>query len=741
VKSKEFGSRLRELREGAGLSQRELADRVEINFTYLSKIENGVMPPPSEGVILKLVEVLNTDRDELLTLGGKVPSDLVQILENREVLQSLREGRTQKKSGVANKRNGFGERLKELREKTGLGQGELAGRVGVNFTYLSKIESGTKPAPSEKVILKLAEVLDCDKDELLSSAGKVPSDIAQLLKNGEVMQSLRKASTQKTMNVANSGKGVSIMKHLLNGKNLARLALPFILVIGVAASLWFSSPSSVKALLIEITDPQGQPLEAGTLGSVYNFSVNVTIADGELLPIQNVNLTLFNSANSIYSANLTELPLVDGGTANYTNNQSGGGGTVNITAAAPDFGSLYGYGYVIWQGYTYQFNLPTGYGYGYGATGASSISYNIAWTPPSAWPVGTYQIQADITTSLKTFTQTAAFTINAAPEVSPPDLGGGLPPSTGTGAAPVSGNTDVSSVVTSDGVFPQDVTANSADGKVELAIEKDVKGLTKEGDPIATISVVAVSHPGAPPANASIIGLTYDLGPDEATFDPPIALTFAYNPAALPDDVAESELSISYWDGTRWLALESTVDTAVNTVTTKISHLSKYAVIGRPAATPPPPSPPAAAPAAPAAFATSDLTVSPAQVNIGETVTITVSVANTGGKEGSYTAVLNINGVKEAEKSLAIAGGDSKIATFSVSRQESGSYSVAVNDLSATFTVVAPPVKPPVVPPVVEPPAEVPVTPTNWGLIGGIIAAVIVIGVLVYFFWWRRRPA
>ena len=36
MKGKEFGSRLRELREEAGLSQRELADRVEINFTYLS---------------------------------------------------------------------------------------------------------------------------------------------------------------------------------------------------------------------------------------------------------------------------------------------------------------------------------------------------------------------------------------------------------------------------------------------------------------------------------------------------------------------------------------------------------------------------------------------------------------------------------------------------------------------------------------------------------------------------------
>ena len=59
----------------------------------------------------------------------------------------------------------FGSRLRELREEAGLNQGELAAQVGVNFTYLSTIESGAKPPPSEKVILKLAEALNCDKEE------------------------------------------------------------------------------------------------------------------------------------------------------------------------------------------------------------------------------------------------------------------------------------------------------------------------------------------------------------------------------------------------------------------------------------------------------------------------------------------------------------------------------------------------------------------------------------------------
>lgn len=85
-----FGERIRELRKKAGMNQREVAERVGINFTYLSKIESGVMSPPSEDKIIKLAKVLNADKDELITLAGKVPSDLAQILKNRGVVQFLR---------------------------------------------------------------------------------------------------------------------------------------------------------------------------------------------------------------------------------------------------------------------------------------------------------------------------------------------------------------------------------------------------------------------------------------------------------------------------------------------------------------------------------------------------------------------------------------------------------------------------------------------------------------------------
>ena len=87
-----FGARLRELRKELGMSQRDVASRARIDFTYLSKIESGTMNPPSEKVIRRLAEILNSDEDELITLAGKVPSDLSNILQDKEIVQMLRAG-------------------------------------------------------------------------------------------------------------------------------------------------------------------------------------------------------------------------------------------------------------------------------------------------------------------------------------------------------------------------------------------------------------------------------------------------------------------------------------------------------------------------------------------------------------------------------------------------------------------------------------------------------------------------
>jgi len=76
----------------------------------------------------------------------------------------------------------FGENLRKLRRAKNLSQKKLAAQVGINYTYLSKVESEKldfAPYPSEELIRRLAAALEADVDELLLLAKKIPADIRE----------------------------------------------------------------------------------------------------------------------------------------------------------------------------------------------------------------------------------------------------------------------------------------------------------------------------------------------------------------------------------------------------------------------------------------------------------------------------------------------------------------------------------------------------------------------------------
>lgn len=489
----------------------------------------------------------------------------------------------------------FGARLRELRKQASLSQRELANRVGVNFTYLSKIESGVMPPPSEKVILRLAEALNADKDELLTLAGKIPADVAQILKNREALQFLRSGRTQKKIRTADKKGGINIMKNLLNYKNLARVAIPIILVLAVAASLWFASPVPVKALNVTITNPP-----SGTLGSTYSFTVKIDITAIELVPIERVNLDIYNSANpTTYKATATGLPLANGDSRVYQSAETGGG-TISVTATSPsnNWGYFSGTGYAIWKGTGYSFG--TGYGYGYQA-GAAAIIYSITWTSPAGWPSGSYNAAVNIIATSPTLSKTFIETSSAFTLYAGGGGGGGAAPAAPAPVVVAPGVVDVTKVVTTEGKFTQAVGVKSEDAKVELTIPKDTIGKTEEGAPISRISVTPVAAPPAPPAGASALGLTYELGPSGATFSPPITLTFAYDPTKIPEGGSEKDLVIYRWDEatSKWVELKDcVVDTVANTVSAPVASFGKYAIFARAVVAPPEVAPPAVTPPA-----------------------------------------------------------------------------------------------------------------------------------------------
>jgi transcriptional regulator with XRE-family HTH domain len=92
-----FGEKLKELRLNKRLTQRELADKVGLNFTYLSKIENVRMPPPSRKKIMELAEALDASPevlDELLILAKKIPASVESMDQSKGFLQFLRVAKT-----------------------------------------------------------------------------------------------------------------------------------------------------------------------------------------------------------------------------------------------------------------------------------------------------------------------------------------------------------------------------------------------------------------------------------------------------------------------------------------------------------------------------------------------------------------------------------------------------------------------------------------------------------------------
>jgi transcriptional regulator with XRE-family HTH domain len=91
---KTFGQALRELRRSKEISQRELADKVGVDFSYISKVENDRLPPPAADTIVKICRVLGVPPDELLASTGKMPTEVKEMLSTSPAaMQFVRQAR------------------------------------------------------------------------------------------------------------------------------------------------------------------------------------------------------------------------------------------------------------------------------------------------------------------------------------------------------------------------------------------------------------------------------------------------------------------------------------------------------------------------------------------------------------------------------------------------------------------------------------------------------------------------
>lgn len=202
------------------------------------------------------------------------------------------------------------------------------------------------------------------------------------------------------------------------------------------------------------------------------------------------------------------------------------------------------------------------------------------------------------------------------------------------------------------------------------------------------------------------------MSPGGATFSPPITINWNCDPADIPAGLAEADLVIARYDEATgyWEELLTEADLEVDVISASLDHFSTVALLGYESSPPPAPT------LTPANFTINSLNISPSETNVGETVSISTLLTNTGDEEGNHSITLEIDGNIEETREVTLAGGTSETVTFTTVPDEIGTYVINVGSLSGPLTVSE-------TEPTIGAEAETPAK-SAWWLNGGILAAI-----------------
>lgn len=85
-----------------------------------------------------------------------------------------------------------------------------------------------------------------------------------------------------------------------------------------------------------------------------------------------------------------------------------------------------------------------------------------------------------------------------------------------------------------------------------------------------------------------------------------------------------------------------------------------------------------------------DLVISPSRAVVGEKVTISADVSNSGKISGNYTVALTVNGLEEETRTVKVNADTTVTVAFGVAKDYPGNYSVTLGGLSGSFTMLKP---------------------------------------------------
>ena len=115
---------------------------------------------------------------------------------------------------VSSDNESFGALVRRERERLDIGLREMAKLIGVSSTYLSQVERGNFAPPAEDRVRKIAEIIGRDPDELLALAGRVSSDLKEIIRQNprEMATFLRSANKLSAQQRAKLLSGVDKVK-------------------------------------------------------------------------------------------------------------------------------------------------------------------------------------------------------------------------------------------------------------------------------------------------------------------------------------------------------------------------------------------------------------------------------------------------------------------------------------------------------------------------------------------------
>jgi hypothetical protein len=273
--------------------------------------------------------------------------------------------------------------------------------------------------------------------------------------------------------------------------------------------------------------------------------------------------------------------------------------------------------------------------------------------------------------------------------------------------------------IDAEGVVKEPFSIVDLDGNVLIDVKSGTRITGPEGEILSRIELTTTVRSMIVPDDTVILSPTYQLVGYTAemeavpvNFEPAAIITIGFDTEKLPENHFLPFIA-TYNDVDGVVRLSVSTASLIETGKAKaLVNDEEIFFVAVELAPPPPP--------LPARFEASNLIINPEKTFTGETVTISVTIANKGETEGSYEVHLIVDGIVRTIEEVTLSAQSTETLTFEVSNLSAGTHQVKIADLSGEFEVVRMEV-------IIEE------TKFNWLLLDTIVGTILAMGAIALY--------